>query len=65
MPARLIEGNSTTQATAANELAPKHADHRPLYRQAQIYARQDIRRGPSTLADWIRKVAFPPKPVHA
>ncbi len=30
----------------------KYADHLPLYRQAQIYARQGIELDRSTLADW-------------
>ena len=38
-PARLIEGGLPTEATVAQVLVPKYADHLPLYRQAQIYAR--------------------------
>jgi len=39
-PARLIEGGLPTEATVAHVLVSKYADHLPLYRQAQIYARQ-------------------------
>ena len=39
-PARLIEGGMPTEATIAQVLVSKYADHLPLYRQAQIYARQ-------------------------
>jgi transposase len=39
-PARLIEGGLPTEATVAQVLVFKYADHLPLYRQAQIYARQ-------------------------
>jgi transposase len=39
-PARLIEGGLPTEATVAQVLVSKYADHLPLYRQAQIYARQ-------------------------
>ena len=46
-PARLIEGGLPTEATVAQVLVSKYADHLPLYRQAQIYARQGI-----TLAGW-------------
>jgi transposase len=35
-PARLIEGGLPTDATVAQVLVSKYADHLPLYRQAQI-----------------------------
>ena len=38
-PARLIEGGLPTDGTVAQVLVSKFADHLPLYRQAQIYAR--------------------------
>jgi transposase len=50
-PARLIEGGLPTEATVAQVLVAKYADHLPLYRQAQIYARQGIELDRSTLAD--------------
>ena len=37
----------------AHVLVAKYADHLPLYRQAQIYARQGIELERSTLADWV------------
>jgi transposase len=37
-PVRLIEGGLPTEATVAQVLVSKYADHLPLYRQAQIYA---------------------------
>ncbi len=40
------------------------SDHLPLYRQAQIYARQGIDLDRSTLADWVGKAAFLLRPVH-
>ena len=52
-PARLIEGGLPTEATVAQVLVAKYADHLPLYRQAQIYARQGIDLDRSTLADWV------------
>src|SRR6266545_5693925 len=52
-PARLIEGGLPTEATIAQVLVSKYADHLPLYRQAQIYARQGIELDRSTLADWV------------
>ncbi|HEX7953085.1 MAG TPA: IS66 family transposase zinc-finger binding domain-containing protein, partial [Burkholderiales bacterium] len=42
-PARIVEGGIPTEALIAQVLVSKYADHVPLYRQAQIYARQDIK----------------------
>lgn len=44
-PARIVEGGIPTEALIAQVLVAKYADHLPLYRQAQIYARQDIQLG--------------------
>jgi transposase len=63
-PARLIEGGLPTEATVAHILVSKYADHLPLYRQAQIYARQGVNLDRSTLADWVGRAAFLLRPVH-
>ena len=63
-PARLIEGGLPTDATVAQVLVSKYADHLPLYRQAQIYARQGVAIDRSTLADWVGRAAFLLRPVH-
>jgi hypothetical protein len=63
-PARVIEGGLPTEATVAHVLVSKYADHLPLYRQAQIYARQGIALGRSTLADWVGRAAWHLRPVH-
>lgn len=39
-------------------LVAKYADHLPLYRQAQIYARQGVSLDRSTLADWVGRAAW-------
>jgi hypothetical protein len=39
-------------------LVTKCADHLPLYRHAQIYARQGIQLDHSTLADWVGRAAW-------
>lgn len=49
----------------AHALVSKYADHLPLYRQAQIYARQGVNLDRSTLAGWGGKAAFLLRPVHA
>ena len=51
VPERLIENGIPTEALVAHVLVAKYADHTPLYRQAQIYARQGITLDRSTLAD--------------
>lgn len=63
-PNRLIEGGLPTEATVAQVLVSKYADHLPLYRQAQIYARQGINLDRSTLADWVGRAAFLLQPIH-
>jgi transposase len=63
-PARLIEGGLPTEAMLAQVLVAKYADHLPLYRQAQIYARQGIHLDRSTLADWVGRAAWHLRPVH-
>jgi len=53
-------GGLPTEATVAQVLVSKYADHLPLYRQAQIYARQGIDLDRSTLADWVGHAALAP-----
>ena len=62
-PARLIEGGLPTEATLAHVLVSKYADHLPLYRQAQIYARRDRARSfDARRLD--RRAAWHLRPVH-
>ena len=63
-PSRLIEGGLPTEATVAQVLVSKYADHLPLYRQAQIYGRQGINLDRSTLADWVGRAAWHLRPLH-
>ena len=63
-PARLIEGGLPSDATVAQVLVAKYADHLPLYRQAQILSRQGVAQDRSTLADWVGQAAFLLRPVH-
>src|SRR5436190_12817384 len=63
-PARLIEGGLPTEATVAQVLVSNYADHLPLYRQAQIYARHGIDLDRSTLADWVGHAAWHLRPLH-
>ena len=62
-PPALIEGGIPTEATIAHVLVSKYADHLPMYRQAQIMARQGVPVGRATLSDWAGRAAFHLGPV--
>jgi transposase len=64
-PARLIEGGLPTEALVAHVLVSRYADHLPLYRQAQIMARQGVALDRSTLAFWVGYAAAEVAPVAA
>lgn len=49
---RLIGGGLPTEALVANVLVARYADHLPLYRQAQVLARDGLVINRSTLAHW-------------
>ncbi len=62
-PAHLVEGGLPTEGLIAHVLVAKYADHLPLYRQAQIYARSGLDLDRSTLAGWSGKAGFHLAPV--
>jgi transposase len=62
-PARLIEGGLPTEQLVAHIVVAKYADHCPLYRQAQILARQGITIDRATLGFWTGYAAAEVKPV--
>ena len=64
-PARLIEGGIPTEAMVAHVLVARYADHLPLYRQAQILARQGVILDRSTLSFWMGYAAAEVAPVVA
>jgi hypothetical protein len=49
-PERLVQGGLPTEATVVQVLVARYADHLPLYRQAQMLARQELTLGPEVLA---------------
>jgi transposase len=57
-PERPITGGMATEALLAHVLVAKYADHLPLYRQAQIFARQGIALDRSTLCDWVGRACW-------
>ena len=64
-PPRLIPGGLPTEALVADVLISKYADHLPLYRQAQILAREGVHLNRSTLAHWVGFAAYELGPLHA
>jgi transposase len=62
-PAHLIEGALPSEALITHVLVSKYADHLPLYRQSQIYARSGVDLHRSTLAGWAGKAAFHFRPI--
>ena len=55
MPSRPIERGRPGPGLLAHVLVSKYADHLPLYRQSQIYAREGVDLDRSTMADWVGK----------
>jgi transposase len=52
-PSRPIERSFAGPGLLAHILTSKYADHLPLYRQAQIYAREGVELDRSTMAEWV------------
>ena len=55
LPSRPIERGRPGPGLLAHVLVSKYADHLPLYRQSQIYAREGVDLDRSTMADWVGK----------
>lgn len=56
-PSRPIERGLAGAGLLTHVLVSKYADHLPLYRQSQIYAREGVMLERSTLADWVASSA--------
>ncbi len=52
-PSRPIARGVAGPGLLAHVLVSKYCDHLPLYRQSEMYARQDVDLERSTLADWV------------
>jgi transposase len=57
-PAMPTPRSRATPALLAHVLVSKYADHQPLHRQSEIYAREDVDLDRSTLAGWVGQVAW-------
>src|SRR3546814_10441816 len=57
MPGMPIERGRPGPGLLAHVLVSKYADHQPLYRHSEIYAREGVQLERSTLADWVGRSA--------
>lgn len=64
-PERPIAKGLATAGLIAHVLVSKYADHLPLYRQAQIFARHGVRIERSTLASWVGGACWWLEPLNA
>lgn len=63
MPALPIPRGQAGPGLLAHVLIAKFCDHLPLYRQAEIYARDGVELDRATLADWVGKAAWLVQPL--
>jgi transposase len=57
-PSRPIERGLAGPNLLAHVLVSKYADHLPLYRQSEIFAREGVDLDRSTLADWVGAASY-------
>jgi transposase len=62
-PSRPIDRGIPGPGLLAHVLVSKYADHLPLYRQSEIYAREGVDLDRSTLADWVGAASRLLKPL--
>jgi transposase len=63
MPALPIPRGLAGPGLLAHVLVAKYCDHLPLYRQAEIYARDGVDLDRALLADWVGKAAWLVRPL--
>jgi transposase len=62
-PSRPLERGLAGPGLLAHVLVGKYADHLPLYRQSEIYAREGVDLERSTLADWVGAASYLLRPL--
>jgi transposase len=62
-PSKAIEKGNAGSGLLAHILVQKYCDHLPLYRQNQIFEREDIILSTSTLCDWVSSCATLLEPI--
>ena len=63
MPSLPIERGRPGPGLLAHVLVSKYADHLPLYRQSEIYAREGVELDRATMAAWVGKAATLMRPL--
>ena len=63
-PERPVDGGLATEALVAHVVVSKFADSLPLYRQAQMLARQGVELDRSTLAHWVGRACWWLTPLY-
>jgi len=63
-PDRPIDGGMPTEALIVHVVVSKFCDAQPLYRQAQILARQGVTLDRSTLANWVGRACWWLQPMY-
>ena len=63
MPAHVINKGIASSRLLAHVLVAKYADHLPLYRQQQRFAREGIELPISTMADWVGRCGMQLQPL--
>ncbi len=63
-PDRPLDGGMPTEALVAHVVVSKFADSLPLYRQAQMLARQGVTLDRSTLANWVGRACWWLTPLY-
>lgn len=63
-PARPIDGGLATEALVAHVVVSKFCDSLPLYRQAQMLARQGVNLDRSTLSNWVGRACWWLTPLY-
>jgi len=62
-PALPTPRGRATPGLLAHVLVSKYCDHLPLYRQSEIYARDEVELDRSTLCDWVGQAAWLLQPI--
>jgi len=63
LPAQLLDGSLLSASLGAHMLVSKYADHLPLFRIEEIYARSGIKIPRNTLCDWVQRLTWWLKPL--
>jgi transposase len=63
-PGQIFSGGKATEGLIAQVSVAKYADHLPLHRQVQIYAREGVELSSSSMGRWLDASAEAMKPIY-